>query len=273
MRRLTLPLVILVCVAIAALLAWLALNSASFGDRRPRDDMPATRAEGTVTRTLPPFKRLEVAGAAEVTLVQGTAEGIAITSPARRGGQVRAEVRGDTLYIDSGNSSRWWDLFLGGGGARSGQVVVTFKDLEAIAAAGAVKLASAEIKVPELKIAGAGGTSLKIDNLQCGQLKLSGAGGLKAELAGRVTEQTITIAGAGEYRGGKLVSQNATVTVAGAGQVVINAEKTLNATISGAGSVDYIGDPKVTERVSGVGRVRRRDSAESGYQRFAAAEH
>ena len=71
----------------------------------------------------------------------------------------------------------------------------------------------------------------------------------------------MTISGAGEYRGARLVSQNATVTVAGAGQVVIHAVKTLNATISGAGSVDYIGDPKVTERVSGAGRVRRRDAA------------
>ncbi|MEO8753098.1 MAG: head GIN domain-containing protein [Casimicrobiaceae bacterium] len=273
MRRLTLPLVILACVAIAALLAWLALNSASFGDRRPRDDAPTTRAEAAVTHELPPFKRMEVAGAAEVTLVQGTAESIAITPPARRTSRIRAEVRGDTLYIEAGDSSRWWDWLLGGGsGARPGQIIVTFKDLEAIAAAGSVKLTAAEIKVPELKIAGAGGTALKIDNLQCGQLKLSGAGGLKAEVSGRVTDQTITIAGAGEYRGGKLVSQNATVSVAGAGQVIINAEKTLTATISGAGTVDYIGDPKVTERVSGVGRVRRRDSADAGYPRFAVAQ-
>ncbi len=272
MRRLTLPLIILACVAVAALLAWLALNSASFGDRK-RDEAPAPGAERTVTQPLPAFKRIDVSGSAEMTLVQGAAEGIVITAPARRGSRIRAEVRDDTLYIEAGDSSRWWDMFLGGnGGTRPGQIVVTFKDLEAISAAGTVKLTSAEIKVPELKIAGAGGTALKIDNLQCGQLKLSGAGGLKAEVSGRVTDQTITIAGAGEYKGAKLVSQNATVSVAGAGQVVINAEKTLSATISGAGTVDYIGDPKVTERVSGVGRVRRRDSADAGSRQVAAAE-
>ena len=269
MRRITLPLVILASVVIAALLAWLALSMASFGDRRPRAESPAQRAQSLATQTLPPFKRLDVSGTAEIMLVQGTAESVAIPSPARHQDRIEAVVRGDTLYVEAGDSSRWWNLFLGGG-ARNAQIVVTFKDLESIAAAGTVKLVATEIKVPDLRIAGAGGTSVRIDNLQTGQLRLSGAGALKAELAGRVTEQTVTISGAGEYRGAKLVSQNATVTVAGAGQVVIHAVKTLNATISGAGSVDYIGDPKVTERVSGAGRVRRRDAAEQAKFRIAA---
>jgi len=272
MKRFTLPLVILASVAVAALLAWLALSTASFGDRRPRAEKPANRAESVVTRNLAPFKRLDVSGTAEITLVQGTTESVAIATPARRQDYIDAEVRGDTLYIESADSSRWWNLIFGGGNPRSAQIVVTFTNLDSIAAAGTVKLTAAEIKVPELRITGAGGTSVRIDNLQSGQLRLSGAGALKAELAGRVTEQTVSIAGAGEYRGGKLVSQNATISVAGAGQVVVNAEKTLNATISGAGSVDYIGDPKVTERVSGAGRVRRRDAADVGVPRIAIAE-
>lgn len=272
MRRFTLPLVILASVAIAALLAWLALSTFSFGDRRPRAEPAANRAESVVARPLPPFKRLDISGTAEVTLVQGAAESVAIAAPARRQDRIDASVRGDTLHIESGDTSRWWEFLFGGGGGRHAQIVVTFKDLESIATAGTVKLAAVDIKVPELRIAGAGGTSVRIDNLQSDKLRLSGAGALKAELAGRVTEQTISIAGAGEYRGGKLVSQNATVTVAGAGQVVVNAQKTLNATISGAGSVDYIGDPKVTERVSGAGRVRRRDAAESAVARVALAE-
>jgi hypothetical protein len=41
----------------------------------------------------------------------------------------------------------------------------------------------------------------------------------------------------------------------------VNVERTLDATISGAGSVEYLGDPQVTERVSGVGHVRKRDAA------------
>ena len=67
----------------------------------------------------------------------------------------------------------------------------------------------------------------------------------------------MAISGAGDYKGARLVSQDATVNVAGAGKVLVNAQKTLKATISGAGSVEYLGDPEVTRSVSGVGSVHR----------------
>ncbi len=81
----------------------------------------------------------------------------------------------------------------------------------------------------------------------------------------------MSIAGAGEYRGGKLVSDNTTVTVSGAGRVVVYAERTLKATISGAGSVEYLGDPQVTEQISGAGRVRKRDTSTLAVPRVALA--
>ena len=50
--------------------------------------------------------------------------------------------------------------------------------------------------------------------------------------------------------------------VSGAGKIVVNARKTLTARISGAGVVEYLGDPVVKESISGIGRVKRRESAE-----------
>ncbi len=101
---------------------------------------------------------------------------------------------------------------------------------------------------------------------------MAGAGALKAEIAGKVERQAVTISGAGEYRSPRLVSQDATVNVAGAGKVLINAQKTLKATISGAGSVEYLGDPEVTRSVSGAGTVRRRESSRAGIAAVAAAQ-
>ena len=48
------------------------------------------------------------------------------------------------------------------------------------------------------------------------------------------------------------------MAVSGAGRVVVRAEKTLDIDVSGAGVVEYIGNPKVTQDIRGVGRVRRR---------------
>ena len=258
MRRFSLPLVVAACVALAALLTWLALSSAGFGDRATRAGAGSTRAEPAV-RALPPFTRLDVSGTAEVVLVQGAAESVAVAAGGRKAVPVEAQVRGDTLYVTAIDDSRWWDRLFGSGSARAAHVVVNFRELAQVDAAGTVKLTAASLRAPTLKIAGAGGTEIRIDDLQAQKLELAGAGALKAEIAGSVTEQSVAISGAGEYRGARLASDTASVSVAGAGKVIVNVRRALDATISGAGSVEYVGDPKVTERISGLGRVQRRD--------------
>ena len=139
MRRFTLPLVILGCIALAALLTWGALSTATFGGRPPRAEVSGTRPE-VATQALPPFARLDVSGSAEVVLVQGQEENVALPTASRKSGFVAAEVRDGTLYIDARDTTRWWDGVLGRHGGRTPQVVVTFKDLEAISAAGTVKV-------------------------------------------------------------------------------------------------------------------------------------
>ena len=47
--------------------------------------------------------------------------------------------------------------------------------------------------------------------------------------------------------------------MSGVGNVVLHADQTLDASISGAGVIEYVGNPTVTEHVSGIGRVRRRE--------------
>lgn len=258
MRRFSLLLVIAASVALAALLTWLVLSAAGVGGRGPRPDGGATQGE-PVVRALPPFTRLDVSGVADVTLVQGAADSIAIAAGGRRATPVDAQVRGDTLHVSATDDTRWWNHLFGGGG-RPAQVVVNFRELARIDAAGTVKLAAASLRTPALAVAGAGGTEIRIDDLQAGKLELAGAGALKAELAGSVAEQSIAISGAGDYRGARLASDTASVSVAGAGKVVVNVRRSLDAAISGAGRVEYLGEPKVTERISGIGSVRRRDS-------------
>ncbi len=267
MRRFSLLLVILGSIVLAALLARYVLGTGSFGGR----SAASAAAEPPHVIPVAAFRHVDVSGNAEVTLVQGSTPSVSIGVQGRRGAHTAAEVRGDTLYIEASDRTRWWNFLLGGRSGRNAPVVVTFKDLESVSAAGSVSLTADQVHVPQLRISGAGGTSLRIDDLRTPMLKVAGAGALKAELAGRVTEQTVSIAGAGEYRGGKLMSDRATVTVSGAGRVVVNAATTLKVTISGAGSVEYLGDPQVTQQISGAGRVRKRDAAAPGASRVATA--
>ena len=122
--------VLLVLLAIAAAMgaAWLYL-SRSF---------PSGRGEVVAEqRALPPFSRIAVEGLAEVTLVQGATESVAIEAPARQMASVRTDVSDGTLTITSDQSRRWWSAFLGGG-ARRVRVTVAYRGVEAISASGAV---------------------------------------------------------------------------------------------------------------------------------------
>ena len=248
MRRFALPLVILATVVVAAALAWYTLTRAGGGGSEMT----------TEVRAVAPFHRLEINGRADVTLVEGGSESVTVETAARGQSRVLAQVEGGTLMIHAGVSRRWWSGLLGGRTTATPRISIAFKSLDVIAVSGAVRLTADKIHTNDLRIAATGGSMLRIDDIIANTLRVEGSGALKATLAGQVVEQRISISGAGDVRGDKLVSQNAVVDVSGAGSIVVNAAKTLRATISGAGSVEYYGDPEIKQSVSGIGRVKRR---------------
>ena len=272
MRRALLPLLILACIVIATGLAWFTLNRS----RTPAIAPPTTRLE---TRSVAPFHRIEVSGTANVTLVQGDAESVEMEVPAGSA-TVDAAVRDDTLIIAGRDRSRGFlELFGSGAKHRTSRIKIRFRSLDAIALSGAVRLDAGALRTDTLRIAASGGSSLRIDGLDATRLRVSGSGALDARIAGRVVDESVAISGAGAYRAERLHADHASVDVSGVGDVVVYADKTLNATISGAGSIEYLGNPEVSKRVSGIGRVRRReresstgnDAGSAGQQRLLAA--
>jgi len=255
MKRLVLPL--LAVAAIAAGGAWFTL------DRM----FPGRAGDATSeTRSLPPFSKIAIEGAAEVTLVQGTADSISLEPAGRQPPRVRAEVVGETLAITVHDPRRWWSWLTGGGGGRTPKLTITFRQLTGLRASGAVKIRTDSLRSDTFAIGLSGAAYLNLAGLEVNQLSVTGSGAMKAELAGRAAEQKIAISGAGDYRAAKLESERANVAVSGAGRVVVNAAKALQVGISGAGLVEYLGTPELTQRVSGAGRVRRRDAAtETGH--------
>jgi len=254
MRRLPVFSVVLASIAIALGLFWSVATRADYGGSGRNERV-------TEVQALPPFQRIEVSGLAEIVLVQGDKETIALGSSSRAG--VTASVEGKTLRIARADDRRWWHSLLGGGAGRKPRIVVTFKELQSIAASGAVAIRAAAVNVPDLRISSSGTTSLKIDDLQAQTLRVTGSGAMETELAGRVTEQQVSVSGAADYRADNLVSDIATVTVSGAGVVVVHARQKLKASLSGAGTIEYLGDPDVEQRVSGAGRVKRRRAGDA----------
>jgi len=243
---------ILAAMAIAMTVAWFYLLGSFRGGGEVVTDEHA----------LPPFNRVVVEGFADVTLAQGPAEAVRIEAGTKQLASMQARVSAGTLTISNGAARSWWSGFFGLG-TRGSRITVTFRELDTVVAAGAVKIRVDGIKTDRLKVSASGATSLRITNLNASELSVTGSGAMRAEVSGRVGEQRVSISGAGDYRAAELASDEARVSVSGAGRVVVQVEKTLKIGLSGAGSVEYIGDPKVSQSISGAGRVKRRDASES----------
>jgi Protein of unknown function (DUF2807). len=260
MPRVSLPLLIVVTVLVAAALAWWTLGR-NFAGRA------STHIEHV---DLASFHAVEVGGAASVTLVQGDASSIDVTA-SDRGTRVDTTVRNGRLTIRARDRRRGWRGLFGHRTAAPPAIVVRFRDLDVIALSGNVSVDVPKLHTTSLRIVASGGTSVSIGKLDATSVSVEGSGALQATLAGRVDDETIRISGAGSYDGERLVASRADVAVSGVGDVVVHAEQTLRASISGAGSIQYVGDPQVTEHVSGIGRVIRRDAPPNPNKRASRA--
>lgn len=110
--------------------------------------------------------------------------------------------------------------------------------------------------IDNLDLTGAGDIEvLHLDN-ETWNVNLSGAGNIT--VSGAVDTQTIVISGAGSYNAETLSSQTASVKHSGAGMVVVQVSDSLDVNISGLGAVEYIGDPAVTQTITGLGTVNQR---------------
>ena len=252
MQRRTLVLLLLLAVAIAAAGAWLVLD-------RPGAVRTGRTPDASISRPLPPFRRIAVEGFADVLLVEGASEAAVVDATAKGAAAVTLAVEGDTLTVTTGETRRWWQRF-GAGPARMPRITITFRDLEALRLSGNVRLRAARIRVPALAVNAAGAASIRVEHLDVDALKLTGAGAIKADFAGRAANQRIELAGAGVFRGPDLAGQRVRVAVSGAGKASVRATETLDVAISGAGSVEYSGDPKITQDISGAGKIRRRSA-------------
>jgi hypothetical protein len=212
-------------------------------------------------RVVAGFHRIEIDGQVNVTLVQGTTEGVTVEAEAIALPRIRTEVHGDTLSIDSETSRTVWQWFSGRGVTRTPHITIHLKDVDRIEAAGSVTLDAESLKSSDLRMDLSGACTLRIRDLQANSLRLDGSGAIKVAFAGKVGQQKVDLSGASTYDAERLVSSDVAIDVSGAGKAVVNASNSLAVDISGAGKVEYLGEPKLRQTISGIGKIARRDGS------------
>lgn len=103
-----------------------------------------------------------------------------------------------------------------------------------------------------LSLAGAARAELEL-NVQALKAQIPGTG--EYILKGSAKAQKIILEGTGLFDGRNLLGDTATVSISGTGRALLNVSEDLHVVITGSGEVSYVGTPKITQVIQGLGKV------------------
>lgn len=214
--------------------------------------VPGEHGNGNVSREerkVSSFDGIEVSGAFDVELTQGSAQSVVVEADENLMKAIRTDVESGTLIIEEKRPIQHSSKLM---------VHITVTDLKKIDLSGAVDVNTVgTLKLSELDISASGATDSKF-NLDVQKLLVSSSGGSKIKFQGNAVDAKIDVSGAVDLFAYEMPTDNFDLSISGAGKAQINVKKELSVDISGAGSVRYKGNPtKISEDVSGAGSVKK----------------
>ena len=200
------------------------------------------------------FDQIDFSTIGELTITQGDRESLTIEAESNVMSRIRTSVSGGTLYIEMKTGGFPW----------IGSVVPTkpvrydlmVKELNSLDLSGVGSVYAGAIDTDRLNLDLSGAGKIVIRSLTADILKVDHTGLGQSELSGQVRRQEVILTGAGDYDAADLESEKAEVALTGLGKATVWATETLDIELSGAGSVSYYGNPRVTQNVTGLGKVK-----------------
>jgi hypothetical protein len=218
------------------------------GGAAPPVEEPVTDNGRGEVRDVRDFQEVALEGVGTLVIEQGDTESLTIDAEPKVLQRIETEVVNGKLTIRPDRSFKTREPIT---------YSLTVKQLTGIELAGAGRVEAAQLSSDQFRIAANGAGAVAIDNLTANTLDVTAAGNVQAALAGTVDSQTVVVSDAAKYAAANLASRLASVTASGAAQIVVNVSESLDAHVSGAAHVEYIGDPDVTEDVSGAGSLNK----------------
>ncbi len=208
------------------------------------------------SRELGEFNRINMRGIGKMTITQGKEQSVVIEGDKIAVSRISTNVSDGKLVIDVGRD--WVEKISAGFDFLSStdiRINITLKDLTELEIAGAAEIDANNIKTKSLDLKMIGASSVKLPGLQADTLKTEIPGAGKIIVDGKVKDQSVTLAGAGNFNGYKLESNTAKVVLSGVGSAQLWVKKELEVTIAGVGSVEYYGSPTVKQSVTMLGNI------------------
>ena len=200
------------------------------------------------------FDAIEVSGAIDLTVLQGTEEGVSVNSTSDEMiARTKTEVVNGVLKIYFEDKGWNW-----GGQSDKVSVKVKFIDVNRIEVSRASTfLAENAIKEKDLKI-DLSGASKFVGAVVVKDLKVLASGACNYKLEGKAENATIDASGASDIKAYELQTNNCKVDASGASDIKVRVERQLAVDASGGSSVSYKGRGVVKkEDISGGASIKR----------------
>jgi hypothetical protein len=198
------------------------------------------------------FTKIHLKGGGVVNLVQGSTNALLIEAPKSILDQLQAKVDGEILLIDFKDNSIAFST------NKNITYTITFKTLNDFVLDGGAEIKAENLELDRVSFTLNGGAKLDLKKLNANSLNVTINGGASVNIAGKVTEQSVQISGAGAYLTPELYSDVAKVQLDGAGAAEVWAKTSLDARLTGIGKISYWGNPEVKQTITGLGELEHK---------------
>jgi hypothetical protein len=212
------------------------------------ETQPVQPETGGESRDVRDFQEVELQGIGTLQITQGDTESLTIEAESRLLRRIETTVSNGRLIIRPSRPIRTREQII---------YNLTLRQLTALDISGAGRAEAAQIAGDRMHFGLGGAGAIAIDSLTATTLDVAVSGNGVCTLAGTADSQTVVLSGASRYDAADLTSNVASVVVQGAARATVRVNSTLDVQISGAGQVDYVGDPAITQQISGVGRLTK----------------
>lgn len=206
-------------------------------------------AQNTETRELSDFSKLEVEGATNISLTQGSSNSISIETKNVETSVITTEVKNGTLVV-SMKKGRYKNM--------KTKIHLTFRNLEKVELSGAGNIASDNtLTTDNFSLVSRGAGNIKL-NLNVKKLNIDAYGAGNVNLSGNATAQKINSKGAGNINAFDLKGLDVETTLAGVGNIHVYASESIKGSLNGVGNIRYKGNPSnVNVSQNGIGNIRK----------------
>ena len=225
-----------------------ALSAAAFLPKASPAAQPGARTRAAKELELSDFDRVVLEVPAEIRIVVAGRSHARIEAASNVVESIAFSTRGRTLRVFAQTSFETRDPI---------NITITCRALSSLEASTSADATLEALSGRTFAVTAAGSASVTLKSLNLESLVADLAGSATVTAEGRAGSQQVVAGGSATYDARRLQSGSARVKAEGSSDVVVDSRDRLEVSVSGAATVQYAGNPKVAESVTGAGTLER----------------